>query len=255
MKLQPPKTPARLSDSLHHQLNMYALAASAAGVGMLALAQPAEAKIIYTPAHTKVVPALPVDLNHDGIVDFYLNTFGRDYTQGLSACQYWWSSFSGNIFCSFYRGTNAIRTIEDSKGRSFGAALRYGEKIQRGEQFAKSGALLGKVTRGLCCSSTTWAGPWLNGGRGVKRRYLGLKFKIKGRFHFGWARMTVTTTRSNFTATLTGYAYETVANKPIIAGKTKGPDVITVQPASLGHLAAGASAIPAWRRSESAASH
>ena len=43
------------------------------------------------------------------------------------------------------------------------------------------------------------------------------------------------------TATLTGYAYETVANKPIITGKTKGPDVITMQPdirpGSLGGLA------------------
>jgi hypothetical protein len=43
--------PSKLSDSLHHQLNMYALAASAAGVGMLTLVQAAEAKIVYTPAH------------------------------------------------------------------------------------------------------------------------------------------------------------------------------------------------------------
>jgi hypothetical protein len=40
-------------------------------------------------------------------------------------------------------------------------------------------------------------------------------------------------------ATLTGYAYETVPNKPIIAGKTKGPDVITLEPGSLGRLAQG----------------
>jgi len=51
-------------------------------------------------------------------------------------------------------------------------------------------------------------------------------------------------------ATMSGYAYETIPNKPITAGKTEGPDVITVQPATLGHLAAGASAIPAWRRAD-----
>jgi hypothetical protein len=28
-------------------------------------------------------------------------------------------------------------------------------------------------------------------------------------------------------ATLTGYAYETIPNKPIVAGATKGSDVIT----------------------------
>ena len=40
-------------------------------------------------------------------------------------------------------------------------------------------------------------------------------------------------------ATLTGYAYETIPNKPIIAGKTNGPDVITVEPTTLGSLALG----------------
>src|SRR5690349_9049545 len=46
-----PRTTANLSESIHRQLQMYALAASAAGVGALALAQPAEAKIIYTHIH------------------------------------------------------------------------------------------------------------------------------------------------------------------------------------------------------------
>jgi hypothetical protein len=44
-------TPSKLSDSIHQQLNMYALAASAAGVSVLTLAQQAEAKIIYTRIH------------------------------------------------------------------------------------------------------------------------------------------------------------------------------------------------------------
>jgi hypothetical protein len=41
---------SNLSDSVHLRLNMYALAASAAGVGALALARPCEAEIVYTPA-------------------------------------------------------------------------------------------------------------------------------------------------------------------------------------------------------------
>jgi len=43
-----PRKPANFSHSVHHRLDMYALAASAAGVAALALAQPAEAKVIYT---------------------------------------------------------------------------------------------------------------------------------------------------------------------------------------------------------------
>jgi hypothetical protein len=72
------------------------------------------------------------------------------------------------------------------------------------------------------------------------------------------------------TAVLTGYAYETIPNKPIITGKTKGPDDGSVeqqndpgpgaslispipetpQPASLGMLALGAQGVPLWRRKE-----
>ena len=46
-----PRKPASLSLSVHHRLNMYALAASAAGVSLLALAPPSEAEIVYTKAH------------------------------------------------------------------------------------------------------------------------------------------------------------------------------------------------------------
>ena len=45
------RIPRQLSDSLHHRLNAYALAAGAAGVSLLALAGPAQARIVYTPGH------------------------------------------------------------------------------------------------------------------------------------------------------------------------------------------------------------
>src|SRR5262249_46978262 len=119
-------------------------------------------------------------------------------------------------------------------------------------------------------------GPWL----GVTNRYLGLKFMIHGKTHFGWARLTVTVSHKIFgkrfiRTELTGYAYETIPNKPIIAGRTKGPEdefpdgpqlespddlgsgafVISPisedsQAASLGVLALGAKGIPLWRRKE-----
>jgi len=79
---------------------------------------------------------------------------------------------------------------------------------------------------------------------------------ILGQVHYGWARLSVTPTeneRAEITAVLTGYAYETIPNKPIVTGKTKGPDVTTLPPAklesaTLGQLARGASQIPPWRR-------
>jgi hypothetical protein len=71
---QPPGTPSRLSDSLRHNLNPYALAASAAGVSLLALVQPSEAKIVYAKAHQVIGSngVYPIDLNHDGVIDFLI---------------------------------------------------------------------------------------------------------------------------------------------------------------------------------------
>jgi len=87
-------------------------------------------------------------------------------------------------------------------------------------------------------TSRFYHGPWANNGKGVKKRYLGLKFMIHGQVHFGWARLNVAMKRSKIRGTLTGYAYETIPNKPIIAGKTRGKNEAT-----LGQLAQGASGV------------
>jgi hypothetical protein len=266
-----PRKAADLPDSLHQRLAMYALAASAAGVSLLALAQPADAKIIYTPANVLLDgKPFPLDLNHDGIVDFFLfryhehtSTFAND----LLACH---RPFVGDrTFCASSTGAtnslNAIRVIE-SMGRSWATALHRGAKIQRGDRFRNRIAVtLGQV-KDLILSTPRWYGPWFNGGKGVTDRYLGIKFKIRPsetHFHYGWARISVTTMSYGFTATLTGYAYETIPSKSIIAGQTKitlddptnrlgasltKPIPDTSQPASLGVLALGARGIPVRRK-------
>jgi hypothetical protein len=60
---RPARTPAKVSDSINAHLNLYALAAGAAGVGMLALAPPVHAKIAYTPADVNFSRYLPVPLD------------------------------------------------------------------------------------------------------------------------------------------------------------------------------------------------
>jgi hypothetical protein len=112
--------------------------------------------------------------------------------------------------------------------------------------------------------SGTCGGLWNN----VKHRYLGFKFSINGKTHFGWARLNVAciTQYGNhqINGVLTGYAYETVANKPIITGKTHdaeedaeqlNPASLSVlpnpEPTTLGALAMGAHGLSIWRRKES----
>jgi hypothetical protein len=89
-----------------------------------------------------------------------------------------------------------------------------------------------------------------------------LKFTIKGKTHFGWARLNLTfTSKHLIDAVLTGYAYETIPGKAIVAGQTKGPDDSSIaptaslavparEPATLGKLALGAPALSIWRREE-----
>jgi len=106
-------------------------------------------------------------------------------------------------------------------------------------------------------------GSWNSNG-GVTDRYLGLKFKIDGKVHYGWARLSFEGYYT-FTATLTGYAYETIPNKAIKAGQEqdKGdgaeqPDPAALTepdrtPATLGALARGAKGLRLWRQNQQGA--
>jgi hypothetical protein len=210
---------------------MYALAAGAAGVSAMASVPPSHAEIVYTPTHQVTAPqqVLSIDLNHDGIKDFRIVTSYAEgsgfFTVGLNAYQY----YAG-------RGNRIV-------GQAYyPAALRAGQAIGPKRHFSYNAHRMAREGFTPSLQSRFW-GPWANSGKGVKNRYLGLKFIIKGKVHYGWARMTVTVGKhpvlGDVQGTLTGYAYETIPRKPIIAGQTKGSDVITVQPTSLGRLALG----------------
>lgn len=201
---------------------MYTLAASAAGVGMLALAQPAEAKIIYTKTHGVIGPAKQyyLDLNHDKTTDFTVVNFWT--TQCPDSCEQL-------LYLKPPAGNSEIGSVTN-RGWHFARALSKGSAIGPKGHF-----LAGTGFMAVAFSTQGSVGAWRN----VTNRYLGLKFQIKGKTHYGWARLSVTGGFGSMVATLTGYAYETVPNKPIIAGKTKGPDVTAVEPVALGGLALG----------------
>jgi hypothetical protein len=209
-----------------HRLHAYTVAATAAGFGALCLPPAAEAKIVYTPANVKIVRNIGLvrfDLNHDGIADFGLSnswiatsrvhTFLR-VAQLRSANQIWGAY-------SIYSGSQVLCAAALPRGTRVGPKGKFQNDPVRGLPMAVDNS------RGAY-------GPWLH----VKQAYLGLKFVIKGKTHFGWARVKLSFLRNHgITAILTGYAYETVPGKPIIAGATKGAEE---QAGSLGALAAGA---------------
>jgi hypothetical protein len=219
------KRPAQLSESLHHQLNAYALAASAAGVGVLALTQPVEAKIIYTPANKTCRCRL--DVNHDGKMDFDIKDFGSSPR----------ATGTHPFFISSVLSVGGLNRANRIWGYSrVASALSSGVRIAASPKFKKNNNGMAEwFIQGTSVTTRSGVGgPWAN----VQNRYLGLKFiSVTGKMHYGWARLNVSVTPGQqIIATLTGYAYETIPNKPIIAGKTHGKD-----DATLGRLAQGAS--------------
>jgi hypothetical protein len=259
--MKPPSGPckrAKLPESVQHRLNMYALAASAAGVGMLALTPPAGAEIIYKSVHVPIGRSHRVflDLNQDGKVDFeFHETFlttssvGEAHSLILSALP----NHKGNQIWGVNHKASALAAgfLIGPKGR-----FSYGKKAMAVDQYQD-----GTGGSGTC------GDPWNN----VKNHYLGFKFTINSKTHFGWARLNVTcvTMFGNHVVSglLTGYAYETIPGKAIIAGKTAGADevgsgadevnpapvaVAAQEPSTLGLLAMGSPALSVWRRKERA---
>jgi hypothetical protein len=233
-----PRKPSALSRSTHQRLNSYALAASAAGVSVLALAGASEAKVIYTETHqvTRARVPLYIDLNHDGINDFVLRTI---YYAGTSG-------FEVGLDAAGYRD-NAVAGKRFSDGSYFfsaASALPAGAQIGPNRKFPVRFPFMAEelFTRDGGGQYSD-LGPWVGKGQGVRNRYLGLKFVIHGKIHYGWARLTVTLGHQrqydDVSGTLTGYAYETIPNKPIVTGQRKGQDVTTFQPDTLGGLARG----------------
>jgi hypothetical protein len=241
-----PRTPTKLPESVHRQLNMYALAAGAAGVSMLALPQPAESKIVYTPAHVKVAPQSRYGIHFDlgALPIIYL---GRSLQEGFS-----------RVFASASPNLGGVAV---TRNQTWALPMVAGAKIGPARLFRANS--YEPCMASLYILTGSWKGPWANGGKGVKNRYLGVRFKTGGKFHYGWARVTVTTLDHRFSSVLlTGYAYETIPNKAIIAGATKDTDDVperpdatlttpTPEPATLGALALGAPGLSIWRRKES----
>ena len=263
---------AKLSESIYRQVNAYTLAASAAGgilalippvecvlpagatlAGALVLSEPAEAKIVYT-ATNVVIGCSPsncrthrsFDLNHDGMADFEIFASHGHVGCALSA-----------IPLAKGEGIEGRKP----KGLSLAFALKAGSTIGGTQPFIDSSRAVMQVARPQHFTSGYWHYPHHS-------RYLGLKFQIKGKTHYGWARLK----GSCGGATLTGYAYETIPGKAIKAGQTRGndgmetiPDTMDLddpgpgaslnrtpdksRPVSLGMLALGAQGFPVWRRS------
>jgi hypothetical protein len=193
----------KLPQPLHSELTLYALAAAAAGVSVLALAPSADAQIVYTPAHEMIGRngRMSIDFNHDGVTDALIR----------------------EIPCSagtFFRA-NSLQAVPVPEGGGihrnlFGggaAAMPAGAKIgESGGFYSRAVVMVNWTVYGVYYFGN-WTSPGLTA-------YLGIKFPLNGEDHYGWARMTTSYDGryKGIIALLSGYAYETQPNTTILAG-------------------------------------
>jgi hypothetical protein len=228
----PASRPARsrstttLNPTLDRHLTAYVAAASAAGVSMLA-ATPAAAKVVYTPANIAIgTSGYALDLNHDGVPDFTFNFALISESDGGIAIFNLRLDVPGNAVRPAGPAAAAVlaRGAHIGPLKSFTTALSsYGGVFMYAQgEFSHTGV------------ETSFSnGPWVK----QTNKFLGLKFLIDNRFHYGWARLSTTPGGT----VLTGYAYESDAGHKILAGQKSGDDAQPefVAPMTLGELARG----------------
>jgi hypothetical protein len=230
VKLTQPKPPAKLATSLENRLKVYALTATAAGVGLLSTQQ-CMAEVVYTPAKGRLPHSewIKIDLDHNGTYDF----------------SFFWSSTNYKVL----EREVVARPIQFNGGiiGYAGAVHPYASALQKKARIGSQAAFVGpsaflartQVSHYLCCY-TLYGGPW----RDVSDKFLGVKFLIGQEVHYGWIRLSIGG-GARLNVILNGYAYETVPNKPILAGQTSS-DTSDVEDStvrsrlSLGQLALGA---------------
>jgi hypothetical protein len=234
-----PRTTVPINSKLETSLLGYAAAAGAAGVALLAAAQPAQAKIVYTPLNNVPLTSLTaIDVNGDGVAD--LNFLFLE--SGYGAEQVAYAGAGGAI---------VVATVNNSYGP---APLPWLARIGFKDKFAPSNRYLAITGVDGCHSYCHKFGVWQH----QVDKYLGFKFLIAGQPHFGWIRLIVQGALSGYA---TGYAYEDVPLQPIAAGKTSGPVAAqsfapalfpAEQAPTLGMLALGKDGLALWRREEDA---
>jgi len=248
------RIPAKLNSKLDRNLLAYAAAAGAVGVGVLTLAEPSRAEVVFTPTHQTISSGhgLWLDLNGDGITDFFFKDSGGHgvarATCAPSSCPrvYW-----GDLEVKGAKPENQLIGVHQRGAFPWARALPTNAKVGSSAAFVSGTAIMGTFYQGTD-GDNRWEGYWFD----LKGQFLGLKFSINGETHYGWARLSVGQgAQLQFHGILTGYAYETLADTPILTGQRSGPDVgmaptvpaATLEPASLGRLAQGAYSLAAWR--------
>ena len=237
MRRLPRKT--ELSSRLDQLLTSYAMAATAAGVAMLACAVPANARIVCGHSSASIVG--------EGTIPF--NPAKSQFAPFNMAQTYFGGA--GTTWNRAFLTPNTKGASDLLATNNLPRPLANGEVIGPNGHFGKGNSY------GLLLTYGNYRGGTTNNHNGNfpfdKSAYLGYKFSISGQDHFGWARLRVDIQKPHTVTKLLAFGYETVSGKAIKAGSCASADATTTDAdtktsgneltaATLGLLALGAKA-------------
>lgn len=210
--MQRSKNVVKLSTRLEQQLHFYAVAASAAGVALLACVAPADARIICGQPGLLLQgnETFPVNPAKQQYAPFNLAQTWT-YRKSCDATTCWTSLWNRAFFTPNTAGANAMLA-----SNSFPAALSPGAEIGPSGRFGKGKSYGLLFTYGNIGSGTAnhHKGNFDFGTNG----YVGYKFSIAGKDHFGWARLDAELSQKKTTTKLQTFGYETVPGRGLRAG-------------------------------------
>jgi hypothetical protein len=228
-----------LSGAVDHRVNLYSIAAAAASVSMLALAEPAEAKVVITNVNIPITQhGISIDLNQDGVTDLKFKYLTNPGASRLAS----------------------YLSVEPIKGNAVVANAGYVSALMRSAKIGPSAHFGGNVGNSSLLEekSCDFYGCKLFGkwGGNHPNRFVGVKFQIHGATHYGWVRVTVSSNKTEgdaLSGTVTEYGYETIANKRALAGvpsnNAQEDEARNIGSGpSLGALALGTDGLALWRR-------
>ena len=157
--------------------------------------------INLSPTGGSAANLFPIDFNNDGVVDFNFR----------------WDVFSPGVY--FMHITSGNAGAYNSQNQAIGTGSN--------NSFGVPYAMPLNANTNISSSSTGWIteqrGPLIGDGQsanflGLGDRYIGVRFRISGQYHYGWVLVSFITNK----LIIKSYAYQSSPDMAILAGDTGG---------------------------------